>query len=80
MDGSLRWLAGSVALDLDWGNFGSARSGRPLRELSSREAQHAPIAAADPVSIIVFTMEQKGLVRRDLERAIWSRVLVAEWR
>jgi HTH-type transcriptional regulator/antitoxin HigA len=42
------------------------------------EAAHVPIAAPDPVSAILFMMEQKQLSRRDLEPAIGSRARVAE--
>jgi HTH-type transcriptional regulator / antitoxin HigA len=42
------------------------------------EAAHTPIAAPDPISAILFMMEQKGLERRDLEPAIGSRARVAE--
>ena len=42
------------------------------------EAVHLPIAAPDPVSAILFMMEQKQLSRRDLEPAIGSRARVAE--
>jgi HTH-type transcriptional regulator/antitoxin HigA len=42
------------------------------------EAVHFPIEAPDPISAILFMMEQKGLTRRDLEPAIGSRARVAE--
>ncbi len=42
------------------------------------EARHFPIEAPDPIAAITFMMEQKGLVRRDLEPAIGSRARVAE--
>ena len=42
------------------------------------EAAHFPIEAPDPVSAILFMMEQKQLSRRDLEPAIGSRARVAE--
>jgi HTH-type transcriptional regulator/antitoxin HigA len=42
------------------------------------EAVHFPIEAPDPVSAILFMMEQKQLSRRDLEPAIGSRARVAE--
>jgi HTH-type transcriptional regulator / antitoxin HigA len=42
------------------------------------EARHIPIDAPDPIAAITFMMEQKGLVRRDLEPAIGSRARVAE--
>ena len=42
------------------------------------EAARFPIEAPDPVSAILFMMEQKQLSRRDLEPAIGSRARVAE--
>ena len=42
------------------------------------ETVHLPIAAPDPISAILFMMEQKQLSRRDLEPAIGSRARVAE--
>jgi HTH-type transcriptional regulator/antitoxin HigA len=42
------------------------------------ETAHVPIAAPDPISAILFMMEQKQLSRRDLEPAIGSRARVAE--
>jgi HTH-type transcriptional regulator/antitoxin HigA len=42
------------------------------------EQQHHPIEAPDPVEAIRFTMEQRRLSRRDLEKFIGSRGRVAE--
>ena len=42
------------------------------------EAAHIPIEAPDPISAILFMMEQKQLSRRDIETAIGSRARVAE--
>ena len=42
------------------------------------ETVHVPIEAPDPISAILFMMEQKQLSRRDLEPAIGSRARVAE--
>jgi HTH-type transcriptional regulator / antitoxin HigA len=42
------------------------------------EAKHHPVLAPDPIAAIEFMMEQKGLVRRDLEPAIGSRGRVSE--
>jgi HTH-type transcriptional regulator/antitoxin HigA len=42
------------------------------------ETAHIPIEAPDPISAIVFMMEQKQFSRRDLEPAIGSRARVAE--
>jgi HTH-type transcriptional regulator / antitoxin HigA len=42
------------------------------------EAVHSPIEAPNPISAILFMMEQKQFSRRDLEPAIGSRARVAE--
>jgi HTH-type transcriptional regulator / antitoxin HigA len=42
------------------------------------EAAHVPIEAPDPISAILFMMEQKQFSRRDLEPTIGSRARVAE--
>ena len=42
------------------------------------EAVHIPIETPDPISAVLFMMEQKALSRRDLEPAIGSRARVAE--
>lgn len=42
------------------------------------EARHVPVEAPDPITAILFMMEQKSLTRRDLEPAIGSRARVAE--
>ena len=42
------------------------------------EAARIPIAPPDPIGAILFMMEQKRLIRRDLEPAIGSRARVAE--
>lgn len=42
------------------------------------EARHHPIAAPDPVALIEFVMEQRGLKRADLEPMIGSRGRVSE--
>jgi len=42
------------------------------------EAAHVQIEAPDPISAILFMMEQKQLRRRDLEQAIGTRARVAE--
>ncbi len=46
--------------------------------IEAYEARHFPIAAPDPIAAIEFMMEQKGLVRRDVEPAIGSRGRVSE--
>ncbi len=42
------------------------------------EEKHYPIEAPDAIEAIRFTMEQRGLTRRDLEPFIGSRARVAE--
>ena len=42
------------------------------------EARHFPIDPPDPVEFLQFIMEQRGLVRKDLEPFIGSRARVAE--
>jgi HTH-type transcriptional regulator / antitoxin HigA len=46
--------------------------------VSAWEERHFPIDPPDPVSAILFVMEQRGLSRRDLEPFIGSRARVAE--
>lgn len=46
--------------------------------IEAYEAKHHPIPAPDPISAILFMMEQKGLTRRDLEPAIGSRGRISE--
>lgn len=46
--------------------------------VASYEAKHYPIDAPDPIAAIEFMMQQKGLTRRDLERAIGTRARVSE--
>jgi HTH-type transcriptional regulator/antitoxin HigA len=46
--------------------------------IEAYEAEHHPIPAPDPISAILFMMEQKGLTRRDLEPAIGSRGRISE--
>jgi HTH-type transcriptional regulator / antitoxin HigA len=46
--------------------------------VSAWEERHFPIDPPDPVSAILFAMEQRGLSRRDLEPFIGSRARVAE--
>jgi HTH-type transcriptional regulator/antitoxin HigA len=46
--------------------------------VEAHETANIPIEAPDPVSAILFMMEQKQLSRRDLEPAIGSRARVAE--
>ncbi|HWK44534.1 MAG TPA: transcriptional regulator [Stellaceae bacterium] len=46
--------------------------------IEAYEAVHYPVDAPDPIAAILFMMEQKGLVRRDLEPAIGGRGRVSE--
>jgi HTH-type transcriptional regulator/antitoxin HigA len=46
--------------------------------IEAYEAGSHPIPAPDPITAILFMMEQKGLTRRDLEPAIGSRGRVSE--
>jgi HTH-type transcriptional regulator/antitoxin HigA len=46
--------------------------------IEAYEATHYPVEAPDPIAAIQFMMEQKGLQRRDLERAIGGRGRVSE--
>lgn len=42
------------------------------------EARHIPIPPPDPIEAILYTLESRGLVRRDLEPYIGSRARVTE--
>jgi HTH-type transcriptional regulator/antitoxin HigA len=42
------------------------------------ESRRWPMAAADPVDLITYVMEQRGLTRKDLEAALGSRARVSE--
>ena len=42
------------------------------------ESRHFPIDTPDPLTIIKFQMEQRGLTRKDLEPMIGSRARVSE--
>jgi HTH-type transcriptional regulator/antitoxin HigA len=42
------------------------------------ETKHFPMNVPDPVTILKFQMEQKGLTRKDLEPMIGSRARVSE--
>ena len=46
--------------------------------IEAHEAAHYPVDTPDPIAAIEFMMEQKGLVRRDLEPAIGGRGRVSE--
>jgi len=46
--------------------------------IDAYEAKHTPIAAPDPIAIIEYIMEGRGLTRRDLEPYIGSRARVSE--
>ena len=42
------------------------------------ESRRWPIEPADPVELISYVMEQRGLTRKDLEAALGSRARVSE--
>jgi HTH-type transcriptional regulator / antitoxin HigA len=42
------------------------------------ESRRWPIEARDPVELISYVMEQRGLTRKDLEAALGSRARVSE--
>jgi HTH-type transcriptional regulator/antitoxin HigA len=42
------------------------------------ETQHEPIPPPDPIEAILYTMESRGLSRRDLEPYLGSRARVSE--
>ncbi len=42
------------------------------------EAQHTPIEAPDPIEMILYYLDSRGLSRRDLEPYIGSRARVSE--
>jgi HTH-type transcriptional regulator/antitoxin HigA len=42
------------------------------------ESRHFPMEAPDPITLIKFQMEQRGLSRKDLEPLIGSRARVSE--
>ncbi|MBI5919159.1 MAG: transcriptional regulator [Nitrosomonadales bacterium] len=42
------------------------------------EAAHYPIAAPDPIEFLLYVMENRGMVRKDLEPFIGTRGRVAE--
>ena len=42
------------------------------------ESRRWPIEPADPVDLITYVMEQRGLTRKDQEAVIGSRARVAE--
>ena len=46
--------------------------------LDAYEDRRWPIEAPDPIEAITFTMEQRGLTRKDLEGALGSRQRVSE--
>ena len=43
------------------------------------ESRRWPIQPADPVDLIRYVMEQRGLTRKDLEAALGSRARVSEF-
>lgn len=60
---------------------GSAEEGRLLvltLLIEAYEREHVPIAAPDPIELLLHVMEARGLSRKDLEPYIGSRARVAE--
>jgi HTH-type transcriptional regulator / antitoxin HigA len=49
-----------------------------LAMLVDYESRRWPIESADPVDLIRYVMEQRGLSRKDLEAALGSRARVSE--
>jgi HTH-type transcriptional regulator/antitoxin HigA len=46
--------------------------------IEAYEHEHVPIAAPDPIELLLHVMEARGLSRKDLEPYIGSRARVAE--
>ena len=46
--------------------------------IEAYEREHVPIAAPDPIELLLHVMEARGLSRKDLEPYIGSRARVAE--
>ncbi|MEI7610309.1 MAG: transcriptional regulator [Rhodospirillaceae bacterium] len=69
-------------IDALWGAEPDCAEGAELEVLitlvDAFEAAHHPIAESDPISVLEFMMDQRGLARRDLEPMIGSRARVAE--
>ena len=69
-------------IDQLWGADPDTAEGVELEVLITQvdafEAAHHPIPESDPISVVEFMMEQRGLTRRDLEPMIGTRARVAE--
>ena len=46
--------------------------------VSTYEAEHFPMERPDPIAAIQFRMEQRGMTRKDLEKALGGRSRVSE--
>jgi HTH-type transcriptional regulator / antitoxin HigA len=46
--------------------------------VSAYEAQHFPMERPDPIAAIEFRMEQRGMTRKDLEKALGGKSRVSE--
>ncbi len=69
-------------IDQLWGADPETAEGAELEVLitlaDAYETAHHPIPESDPISVIEFMMDQRGLSRRDLESMIGTRARVAE--
>ena len=69
-------------IDALWGADPESAGGAELEVLitlaDAFEATHHPMPGSDPISVVEFMMDQRGLSRRDLEPMIGSRARVAE--
>lgn len=68
----------ATLMDAEMGSPDGDRLDILVTLVEAYEAAHISLEAPDPISAIVFMMEQKALSRRDLEPAIGSRARVAE--
>jgi HTH-type transcriptional regulator/antitoxin HigA len=74
--------AGLAAIECLW----QAEPGTPEHDrlevlamlVDDYESRRWPIEPADPVELIRYVMEQRGLTRKDLEAALGSRARVSE--
>ncbi len=69
-------------IDQLWGAAPDTAEGAELEVLitlvDAFETAHHSIPESDPISVVEFMMEQRGLTRRDLEPMIGTRARVAE--
>ena len=69
-------------IDQLWGSTPDTAEGAELEVMitlvDAFESAHHGIPESDPISIVKFIMEQRGLTRRDLEPMIGTRARVAE--